>query len=141
MSRHIHPAIASERVSQGPRKPLNPALMAFFVGGTTFLLGVVVAIVTRYYFPGTLISAFTDDLIIGIGAGLLVFLYERRRNRYLREQLGIVAEMNHHVRNALQVVSYSVEKQQDEKLKNMLHESVERIDWALREILPGRQDS
>ena len=80
---------------------------------------------------------FADDFIIAIFLGCVVLLYEKRRQRYLEARLKIIAEMNHHVRNALQVLSYTAMRQEDEKVKNMMRESVTRIDWALREVLPS----
>jgi hypothetical protein len=53
------------------------------------------------------------QLIIGdaIGAaivGVLVYWYERSRSKYLSEKLTTIELMNHHVRNALQVIADSV---------------------------------
>jgi hypothetical protein len=44
--------------------------------------------------------------------------------------------MNHHVRNALQAISYSPYAEHEKQMK-LIAESVSRIEWALREILPG----
>jgi hypothetical protein len=44
--------------------------------------------------------------------------------------------MNHHVRNALQTISYSPYTEQEKQIR-MIAESVSRIEWALREVLPG----
>jgi two-component sensor histidine kinase len=134
----VHNAKAEEKRPRRPHGTLNSALLALFVGCTTFLLGVAVQVITYRYFAGTPTSAFADDLVVGVATGLVVFLYERRRKRYLLERLQIIAEMNHHVRNALQVFSFSAQLQQDEKLRTMLRESSDRIEWALREILPGK---
>jgi two-component sensor histidine kinase len=81
-----------------------------------------------------------SDSLAAVIAGVLVFrlmLYERDRRKFVRQRLEIIAEMNHHVRNALQVISLSAhtsyaDKQQLEAVKA----SVNRIQWALKEILP-----
>ena len=79
----------------------------------------------------------TDNLITAIVTGLIVFLYERRRYRDMRQRLKIIAAMNHHIRNALQSVLWvPYAPDQAEQLKSV-HYSVTRIEWALREILPG----
>jgi hypothetical protein len=45
--------------------------------------------------------------------------------------------MNHHVRNALQPIMYSPYlKEQAEQVK-VIQEGTRRIEWALREVLPG----
>jgi two-component sensor histidine kinase len=73
---------------------------------------------------------------LGIIAGWLVFRYETRRNRYLQERLDTIAEVNHHVRNALQVISYSAtEARLTGDVASRLEESSQRIQWALREVL------
>ena len=45
--------------------------------------------------------------------------------------------MNHHVRNALQVISDSVHLRGHTQQIKDIHVAIKRIDWALREILPG----
>jgi hypothetical protein len=78
-----------------------------------------------------------DDFIIAVVVGCIVLFYEERRRRYLEARLKIIREMNHHVRNALQVLSFTSTRQEDEKVRNMVRESMARIDWALREVLPS----
>jgi len=76
-----------------------------------------------------------DDLAGGFVVGLLLFFEERRRRRYLAQRLEVIALMNHHVRNALQVIKYAHYSADELKI---IEESVARIEWALREILPGK---
>jgi hypothetical protein len=45
--------------------------------------------------------------------------------------------MNHHVRNALQVIVDSVYVHGHAQQIEEIADSVKRINWALREILPG----
>jgi signal transduction histidine kinase len=84
---------------------------------------------------------FTIELSDGIAScaiGLLSFqvvrLQQERRQR-LRERLEIIAEMNHHVRNALQIISLTATGKDKEEIAT-IHQSVDRIQWALRELLP-----
>jgi len=63
--------------------------------------------------------------------------YERELERH-RQLMGIVADMNHHTRNALQViVGRSVLSMADSSAVNDIRQAVARIDWCLREILPN----
>ena len=79
-----------------------------------------------------------DDFCGGLIAGLLIYRYERGRSKYLNERLKTIELMNHHVRNALQtIVSSAYAHGHDEQLDE-IRTSVKRIEWALREILPGR---
>ncbi len=79
-----------------------------------------------------------DDLCGAVIVGLLVYRHECRRSKYLNEKLKTIELMNHHVRNALQVIVDSVYLHGHAQQLDEIHNSVKRIDWALREILPGR---
>lgn len=83
---------------------------------------------------------FVDDICGGIVAGLLFYLYERSRIKNLNEKLKTIELMNHHVRNALQVILDSAYLHGHSQQISHMQESVRRIDWALREILPGTLD-
>jgi two-component sensor histidine kinase len=79
-----------------------------------------------------------DDALVGIGAGLLVLLYERRQRQNLIRKLEVIRMMNHHVRNSLQVIFSASTVAQQEELTTQVQAAVGRIEWALREILPGQ---
>src|SRR5215472_247492 len=86
----------------------------------------------------------TDILVVsnaltGIVAGFLFFTLtnnERLRRKAIQQRLRTIAEMNHHIRNSLQVITYAVAADSAESLA-LIRSSVERIEWALREVLPG----
>lgn len=46
-----------------------------------------------------------DAFVLAVAAGSIALWYERLRMRDIFEKLIVVREMNHHVRNALQVVT------------------------------------
>jgi len=79
-----------------------------------------------------------DTVCVGALVGLLIYRYERKRSKYLNDRLKIIELMNHHVRNALNVIVTSVYAHGYDKQLSEIRVSVNRIDWALREILPGR---
>ncbi|MGA2990946.1 MAG: hypothetical protein ABSD88_10785 [Candidatus Korobacteraceae bacterium] len=79
-----------------------------------------------------------DDICGGAIVGLLVYWYERARARYLKSRLKTIALMNHHVRNALQVIAYSANMTPNPERISQIHDAVTRIEWALREVLPGQ---
>lgn len=82
-----------------------------------------------------------DDVISGgfVGLLLVVLLVASNRVKYeQRKRLRLIAEMNHHVRNALQIIYSSAASCPDTRHLDQIRSSVDRIDWALREILPGR---
>jgi hypothetical protein len=75
-------------------------------------------------------------VILGmLAAKLLHNAYKARQ--YAMARLQVIAELNHHVRNALEVISLSAYITRDEEAIRRIMEGVNRIDWALREILPG----
>jgi len=81
-----------------------------------------------------------DDALVGVGVGLLVFLYERRQKQNIIRKLEVIRMMNHHVRNSLQVISFATSVPQQEEVTRKVRDAVERIEWALREVLPGQRE-
>jgi hypothetical protein len=77
-----------------------------------------------------------SNLVVGLVAAALVYVLsirERQRQAYVDCRLRVIADMNHHIRNALQVISFYSRK--GEKQEVGIVEAVERIQWALREVL------
>ncbi len=82
----------------------------------------------------------TSNALTGLVAGFLFYtlaLNERVRRNLMRERLTTIAEINHHIRNALQVITYAAEVDKNDASVEMIRNSVERIEWTLREVLPG----
>jgi hypothetical protein len=58
------------------------------------------------------------------------------------ERMKTIAELNHHIRNALQVIKFlGVQNRSslDAVQLQLINDSVDRIEWALREVLPRYQ--
>jgi hypothetical protein len=82
----------------------------------------------------------TSNALTGIVAGFLFYSLtnnERLRRNVISQRLRTIAEMNHHIRNSLQVITYATATQQNSESVEMIRSSVERIEWALREVLPN----
>lgn len=60
----------------------------------------------------------------------------RERHRLNLARMQVISEMNHHIRNALTPISLSLDATENQQLKRVISQAVDRIDWALREILP-----
>lgn len=58
------------------------------------------------------------------------------RQRELEERLRKIADMNHHVRNALAVVQFYGAQRGDLYATEAVAQAVRRIEWTLREVLP-----
>ncbi len=58
----------------------------------------------------------------------------------MRARMATIAEMNHHIRNAMQVIRGLITFLPDPSHRDdqilLINESVERVEWALREVLP-----
>ena len=80
------------------------------------------------------VSDAISSLVIG-ALSYRVFRLQQQRRDYVRQKLEVIADMNHHVRNALQVISLSTHGSDQEQIATV-RESVNRIQWALRELLP-----
>jgi hypothetical protein len=81
------------------------------------------------------VTEYADDLILGLVAGLLVFAYEQKRHNAMLKRIQVIADMNHHVRNALQTITFSRYAENAQQI-DLIDESAKRIQWALRELLP-----
>jgi hypothetical protein len=121
------------------RKPVTlkrRAVYSFGLGCGIFLLGVALrALLDNLGVSG--VPAAVDDLLIGALAGVLVFAYERHQHKLILEKMRVISEMNHHVRNALQPIMYSPYLNEQAEQVRIIQEGTRRIEWALREVLPG----
>ena len=127
----------SSGMSRLPKVPslLRRISFSFLLGFALFLLGAGLQdLLQQRGVTGA--NAYVDDLVLGMLAGLLVFAYEHRRSRELRQKLAVISAMNHHVRNALQTIAYVPYTEQAKQML-LIQQSVNRIQWALNEILPG----
>jgi hypothetical protein len=79
-----------------------------------------------------------SDAISAVVIGLLsykLFRLQQQRRENVRHRVEVIADMNHHVRNALQVISLTTHGSSTEEIRT-IRDSVNRIQWALRELLP-----
>ena len=60
----------------------------------------------------------------------------RRQHQLTAARMQVIAEMNHHIRNALTAISLTADVTEDQHLIRVISEGIDRIDWALKEILP-----
>jgi len=121
------------------RKPITlkgRAIYSFGLGCGIFLLGVTLRTLLDNWGVSGLPAA-VDDLLIGVLAGVLVFAYERHQHKLILEKMRVISEMNHHIRNALQPIVYSPYLQEQAEQVRTIQEGTRRIEWALREVLPG----
>jgi hypothetical protein len=84
-----------------------------------------------------------SNLLTGVVAGALLLqstIRAQEKQRLLQQRLDKVSEINHHVRNALQVVAFYKHLADDPKVARLIEESIQRIEWTLEEVLPRGWD-
>ena len=113
-------------------------LRSILIGFGFFVLGSVSEVWLQQH-AQTRTTAIISDALLGIAVGLVVLFYERRQQRNFIRKLEVIRLMNHHVRNSLQVISFAASAPQQEALEADIRNAVERIEWALREVLPGQR--
>jgi two-component sensor histidine kinase len=85
------------------------------------------------------LHAATDATVNGLLFGLFMWLGLTgvgERRRHVREELARIRELNHVIRNALQIIADS-QFDADARRKAMVLESVGRIDMVLNRVFPA----
>ena len=116
------------------------ALFSVVLPIASFVLGILIEALQRQESIAGW-ALWVDNIAAALLLGLVVYLYERRRERELVRKLQVIELMNHHVRNALQPIMYVPYSQDQQQQLNTIQDAVRRIDWALREILPGDREN
>jgi hypothetical protein len=78
--------------------------------------------------------------IVGTGTGITSYLLlaaRRERRIMVREELSRVAELNHHLRNSLQIIVGAHYIAKDEEHTRMMMETVHTIDDMLKRLFPA----
>lgn len=81
-----------------------------------------------------LAEAFSALIVTCLVAKLAQIAREQHRSTIARIQ--VIGEMNHHIRNAIAPIALAADTIENQHLIRIISEGVDRIDWALREILP-----
>lgn len=109
---------------------LFPLVIGAVASGTSILIDLAFGADNR---PLLYSDAF-DGLVTALLTFFVVIYYERLR-QLSAERLQVAADVNHHVRNALTTVLYSVYVRQDQELIQVTQDAVNRVDRVLREDL------
>jgi hypothetical protein len=115
-------------------------LLVFLVpAGLITIIGVALGTALFAHGVPRLMILAGSNAATGVGCGTL-YLYNRmraaERQQELEERLRKIADMNHHVRNALCVVQFYGAQRGDQYATEAVAEAVKRIEWTLREVLP-----
>jgi len=116
-------------------------LLSLLVAVIVSLIGVVLdRLLLKEGLPRLDMLIFSNGLT-GLFAGGLFFQMAReaKASRALvEERMKTIAELNHHIRNALQVIKFLGGQRSglDAVQLQLINDSADRIEWALREVLP-----
>jgi signal transduction histidine kinase len=120
---------------------LSPWQIRLVIAGVAIFVFCVSMLIDSVMFESGVhpLAAFSvsDAIAAGIAAWFAAKAMERasERRRLVHERLHMIAEMNHHIRNALTVIQMSARSSQDEEAIKRIDEEIARIEWVLREIL------
>jgi hypothetical protein len=104
------------------------------------------------YFVHRIIDYFVDPaaLVIVLDSLTIAFVIAalttieiqavQQRRRKVNDDVRIVRELNHHVRNALQIIQYASRLPEERRQVEIIDESVARIDTTLKELFPSSID-
>jgi hypothetical protein len=121
------------------RRKIGAVLLAIFSGLLIFIVSVGADVILLRGHEPARVRVGISDAISAIVISLLsykVFRLQQQRREYVRHRVEVIADMNHHVRNALQVISLTTHGSSSTEEIGTIRESVNRIQWALRELLP-----
>lgn len=86
---------------------------------------------------------FTASLILNVAFGIVaavlvhrLLAHEREKHQRVLQRLAVIDEMNHHIRNALQVIAFNTATSSTGREVTEITQAVDRIQWSLCEILP-----
>lgn len=123
-----------------PGKPGRTALMGAGAGVLVFALTELFhRLLTANYrvFSHHDLADLLAAVVVGYLAHLVLRAEQQRRAQAIAE-LKMIADMNHHIRNALHLLALSAASTHDKAAVAVIEKASERIMWTLREVLPGR---
>jgi hypothetical protein len=117
-------------------------LLALLVVIIVSLIGIVLdRLLLKEGLPRLEMLIFSNGLT-GLFAGGMFFQMareEKASRELVAERMKTIAELNHHIRNALQVIKFLGGQKRtglDAVQLQLINDSADRIEWALREVLP-----
>src|SRR5512146_2028920 len=111
------------------RAARRPWLMAILFGLLMFLCSLALDVLFLYQHESTGLTVTVSDALAGLVAGVLAWRllrFEAERRSRMEERLVVISDMNHHIRNALQVISYSAQGSRSQQELAGIMDSVDR---------------
>ena len=112
------------------------ASMALGLTATFFLCGAAFLLVSAPQLPLSFrLLAISLAGMLAFSLGDLILQLDRARQAALQERMWALVDVNHHVRNAMQVILYHKASESGAELPDPVREAIRRIDSVLREKL------
>jgi hypothetical protein len=109
-------------------------LFSFLIFGLLFGFDVISTSYSGFHIPMMVIDG---GIAVLCGSLMLKIIQDSQaRHRAVLQRLETIAELNHHIRNALDQIELSAHTTHDSEVIQRINEAVARIEWALREVLP-----
>jgi hypothetical protein len=105
------------------------------VGGF-FAMWVITQVLVAYHL--SLENTYLDEFLVGLLIALLVFaieLYHKAQLRRIRQAAQVMGQLNHYIRNSLQVILYSCSMPPSMASQQAVRDAVHRIEWVLQELV------
>ena len=83
-------------------------------------------------------NTYLDEFLVGMLVALLILaleLYHEAKLRRIRQAAQLMGQLNHYIRNSLQVILYSSSMPQGEVSQEAIRASVRRIEWVLEKLV------
>lgn len=118
--------------------------IAVLFGAVMFLIAMGLDWLLLLHREAPLITVAISNTAVGIlGAALVLTLlrFGRSQRRLMLHRIETLNEANHHIRNALQAIAFSLGSLKDHKEAPQISNAMSRIQWVLRSILPKVEPS
>lgn len=137
---------SDHRAGPPPRYPFigratTAQMVAIAASFGLFIWALIAALdfVAARYGTALLLPMSALDGLVGLVCGVLLFkvmLLHRSRVQRVTARLRTIADINHHIRNALDEIELSAYMSHNKQLAADIECGVKRIEWAIKELLP-----
>lgn len=126
-------------VAHVANSPFRIAMVVVLFGVSAGIVEFLIHTAVLRTSTSTVTQSLLAAALVGVAAAfapLLILLAARERHRKVLDDLRKIAQVNHHVRNALQTIVYTEYLPRSEENRNAVLAGVDRIDDILKELFP-----
>jgi len=113
--------------------------LALLFGVVMFLFAMGLDWLLLLHREAPLVTVAISNAFVGSLAAALLFTllqWGRAQRRLMLHRIETLNEANHHIRNALQAIAFSLAALKDHKEVPQISKAMHRIHWVLRAVLP-----